>query len=87
MGTAGLGFKGRLQNRPPPTSTDDSPSRKTGARVTSGSLWKTLGLAWCWKWRKFHQRAEKPCRGGSQGEGLGSTHVPQWPPTSPSAAP
>lgn len=20
-----------------------------------------LGLAWCWKWRKFHQWAEKPC--------------------------
>lgn len=32
-----------------------------GARVTSGSLWDTLGLAWCWKWRKFHQWAEKPC--------------------------
>lgn len=35
-----------------------------GATVTSGSLWKMLGLAWCWKWRKFHQWAEKPCGGG-----------------------
>lgn len=48
----------------PRTSTDDSPRRKMGATVTSGSLWKMLGLAWCWKWRKFHQWAEKPCGGG-----------------------
>lgn len=49
-----------------------------GAKVTSGSLWETLGLAWCWKWRKFHQWAEKPCRGeGAQGGGRPCPpHVP-----------
>lgn len=61
----------------PRTSTDDSPRRKMGARVTSGSLWKMLGLAWCWKWRKFHQWAEKPC-GGQMGLSevqAGHTHL------------
>lgn len=66
---------------------DDSPKRKTGATVTSGSLWKMLGFAWCWKWRKFHQCAEKPCGVvGSQGWGRvtptsprGHAHLPMQP--------
>ena len=63
---------------PPCTSTDDSPRRKTGATVTSGSLWKMLGLAWCWKWRKFHQWAEKPCRGGGSQEWGQATPPSPW---------
>lgn len=52
-----------------------------GAKVTSGSLWKMLGLAWCWKCRKFHQWAEKPCGGGAVrvgGPGPPSPHTGQW---------
>lgn len=27
----------------------------------SGSLWKQLGLAWCWECRRVHHLAEAPC--------------------------
>lgn len=76
----------------PHTSTDDSPRRKTGATVTSGSLWKMLGLAWCWKWRKFHQWAEKPYRGQGGALRAGARCLTAWvdpaghPQLSPTAA-
>lgn len=61
-----------------------SPRTNTCSMFTSGSLWKMLGLAWCWKWRWFHQLAEAPCQGrnsdeqsnpGSGGGGAQDPHV------------
>ena len=37
-----------------------SPTTKTCSMLTSGSLLKTLGLAWCWKCLWFHQFPEAP---------------------------
>ncbi len=37
-----------------------SPTTKMFNMLTSGSLRKMLGLAWCWKCRWFHQLAEAP---------------------------
>lgn len=37
-----------------------SPRTKICSMFTSGSFLNMLGLAWCWKWRWFHQFAEAP---------------------------
>lgn len=35
--------------------------KRKGCMSMSGSLWKQLGLAWCWECRRVHHLAEAPC--------------------------